>query len=80
MHRIDPMHRKQATDILLDFCHPHLRLEKTKVLGDPLNQKKSANMARILEKFLLRQCVLPPGLAWRDPFHKLGTQLVHCHG
>ena len=51
MHRIDAMHREQATAILLEFCHTHLRLEKIKVSGNPLNQKKSPNMARFLEKF-----------------------------
>ena len=80
MHLIVPIHKKQAQAILLDFCHPHLRLEKIKVSGDPLNQKKSTNMARISEKFILRQWELPPEFAWRDPFNKLGNQLVHYHG
>ena len=31
MHRIDPMNRERATDVLMDFCHTKLRFQEKKM-------------------------------------------------
>ena len=52
MHRIDPMNKKRATVVLMNFRHPLLKLGKQNVLGNPPDQKRMITMTRISFKKL----------------------------
>ena len=72
MHRIDPMHRERAMAVLLKFCQPLLKLEKKiKFLATLWIKKKSPNIARILEKLILRLWELSPDLTWLIPLKRM---------
>ena len=46
MHRIDPMNKKRATVVLMNFRHPLLKLGKQNVSGNPPDQKRMITMTR----------------------------------
>ena len=47
MHRIDPMKKKRATAVLVDFCHTKLRFQEEKnILGTSLGKSKTTHVAK----------------------------------
>ena len=75
MHQIDPMNRKRATAVLMDFCHTKLRFQGEKnILGTSLGKSSTAHAAKKSNLIILRSeqwdAVLP-GLDWSNCiFHK----------
>ena len=66
MHRIDPMDRKRATAILVNFRHLLLKLEKKFSCGQPSEGKKIAHHSRNFKKvhFKTMGSSSRCGLAW----------------
>ena len=46
MHQIDPMNRKQATAILMDFFTHNWDFKKKKILGTSLGKSKTTHVAK----------------------------------
>ena len=55
MHRIDLIDREQATAVLVDFCHPLLKLEKNLSCGQPSEEEKNCLIVNQLNSTHIEQ-------------------------